>query len=83
MRPLVVLVFSVREQLDRRQAEQEPADVGEVGNAAAPRRRRGKVARPIERLEEEPGTQDEQGGLFDDREEDDDEQQRDHARAWI
>ena len=48
-----------------------------------PAGRRGHFARPVERLEHEPGAEHEQGRQLDDREEDDDEQQRDHARAWI
>ena len=35
MARLVVVVHAVGEQLDHKHPEQEPADVGEVGNAAA------------------------------------------------
>src|SRR5918993_1568692 len=80
VRPVVVLVDVVREQLDREQPEHEATDVGKVRDAAA---RAGRLAERGQQLQQEPHPEYEQRGQSDHGEDDDDEHDGHHAGARI
>src|SRR5690348_9527265 len=73
----------VGEQLDRRQAEDEAADVRPVGDALAAGDAGGHLAQGRDELEEEPDREEYGCRDLDDRHEEDDEQHAKDPRSWI
>src|SRR5947209_19548977 len=76
--------FAVRrEHVDRREAEEEASETGDVRDDGAPARRRRHVGGPEHRLDDEPGDDHHDDRHFDSRDPERDHRERKHADAPV